>query len=97
MSIDVKQIEAELKSGNTAKAGEMIRELLNEDLSTDEKGATILALVTTYMNMVNEVNKEHLDDLNEAIQNIRDLNEIDEDVKDVDKINQIRNSLNTKQ
>jgi len=97
MSIDIKQIEAELKSGNTEAAGAMIKELLSENLTDDERGATVLALVTTYVDMVNSINQKYLDEVNSAIRNIKDLNEIEEDLKDVDKINQIRNSLNTKQ
>jgi hypothetical protein len=82
-----------MAEGNLEEARKALTEMVSAPLSPEDRGRTLVGLVTFYIKSKNQINKDFLKELKVTIESIRSVGGAEQVVKDQINLNQVRSKL----
>ncbi len=94
MQIDSQKLEQYLAEQKYDEVKQMINDIVNAELTEEERGEGLVAFLSVYMEIMNSVNTAYRDALKEILADMQGLNLAESNSKDKIRLKQVRESLN---
>jgi hypothetical protein len=94
MNIDSQKLEQYLAEKKYDEAKQLINDIVNAELTEEERGEGLVAFLSVYMEIMNSVNTAYRDALKEILADMQGLNLAESNSKDKIRLKQVRESLN---
>ncbi len=89
----IAQLEKLLSENKITEASALIKEIMDQKMTSEERGENLVNFATMYLDIMNSIDSEYEEALKEAVSALKDLDVKDLKKRDEDKLKKIRESL----
>lgn len=93
MQIDSQKLEQSLREKRYDDVKNIINEIVNSELTEEERGEGLVAFLSVYMEIMNSINIEYRDTLKEILAEMQGLNLSESKMSDQMKLKKVREDL----
>ncbi len=89
----IAQLEKLLSENKIAEASALIKEIMGEKMTSEERGEQLVNFATMYLDILNSIDSEYEAALKEAVVALKELDIKDSKKRDEDKLKKVREGL----